>query len=280
MRVNQQRVAAVQMASGPNVNANLLEAGRLIAKAVETGAGLVVLPENFALMGLAETDKVELRETPGTGPMQAFLSQQADKHGIWLVGGTIPMVSEDPRRVRASCLVFDEGGRQVARYDKLHLFDVHVVDTDENYVESETIESGDRLVVVDSPFGRIGLSVCYDLRFPELYRALLDDGVELLTLPAAFTAITGKAHWEALIRARAIENLCYVVAAAQGGYHINGRETHGDSMVVDPWGVILDRLPRGSGVVVGDIDLARVRSTRQHFPCIDHRLLHCSLSAR
>ena len=270
------RVAAVQMASGPNVNANLLEAARLITQAVDSGAGLVVLPENFALMGLAETDKVELREAPGEGPMQEFLSQQAAKHGIWLVGGTVPLVSDDSAKVRATCLVFDDCGQQVARYDKIHLFDVHVVDTDENYVESETIESGDRVVVVDSPFGRIGLSVCYDLRFPELYRALLDEGMELLTMPAAFTAITGKAHWESLIRARAIENLSYVVAAAQGGYHINGRETHGDSMIVDPWGLILDRLPRGSGVVVADIDLGRLTSTRQHFPCVDHRRLRCT----
>jgi len=270
------RVAAIQMASGPNVNANLLESGRLIADAVKAGAGLVVLPENFALMGLAETDKVELRESPGVGPMQEFLAQQADKHDIWLVGGTIPMVLDDPGKVRASCLVFDEQGQQVARYDKIHLFDVHVVDTDENYVESETIESGDRLVVIDSPFGRLGLSVCYDLRFPELYRGLLDEGMEVMTLPAAFTAITGKAHWESLVRARAIENLSYLVAAAQGGYHINGRETHGDSMIVDPWGTVLDRLPRGSGVVVADINLDRLTSTRRHFPTVDHRRLRCA----
>lgn len=271
-----QVVAAVQMASGPNVNANLSEAGRLIAQAVEAGAGLVVLPENFALMGMAETDKVELRETPGEGPMQEFLARQAGKNGIWLVGGTVPMVAEDPAKVRASCLVFDARGQEVARYDKIHLFDVHVVDTDEHYVESETIESGDRLVVIDSPFGRLGLSVCYDLRFPELYRGLLDEGVEVLTLPAAFTAITGKAHWETLVRARAIENLCYLVAAAQGGYHVNGRETHGDSMIVDPWGVVLDRLPRGSGVVVAEIDRARLAGTRRHFPSVSHRRLRCS----
>lgn len=275
-----QRVAAVQMASGPNVNANLLEAGRLIARAAEAGAGLVVLPENFALMGLAETDKVELRETPGSGPMQEFLAQQADQHNVWLVGGTLPMASQNPAKVRASCLVFDNQGQQVARYDKIHLFDVRVVDTDEHYVESQTIEPGDQLVVIDSPFGRLGLSVCYDLRFPELYRGLLDEGMEVLPLPAAFTAITGKAHWEPLVRARAIENLCYVIASAQGGYHINGRETHGDSMIVDPWGVVLDRLPRGSGVVVADLNLSRLAHTRRLFPTVDHRRLYCGPDVR
>ncbi|GAB4359730.1 MAG: carbon-nitrogen hydrolase family protein [Gammaproteobacteria bacterium] len=274
-----QRAAAVQMASGPNVNANLHECARLIALAAEAGAGLVVLPENFALMGLSETDKVELRETPGSGPMQEFLAQQAEQHGIWLVGGTLPMESGDPGKVRAACLVFDDHGRQVARYDKIHLFDVHVVGSDENYVESETIEPGDRLVAVDSPFGRLGLSVCYDLRFPELYRGLLDQGAEVFPIPAAFTAITGRAHWEPLIRARAIENLGYVIAAAQGGYHINGRETHGDSMIVDPWGVVLDRLPRGSGVVVADLDLPRLAHTRRLFPTVNHRRLKCGAEA-
>ncbi len=272
------KIAAVQMASGPNVNANLLETERLIAKAADAGAGLVVLPENFALMGLAETDKVELREAPGMGPMQDFLARQADRYGIWLVGGTVPMACDDPTRVRATCLVFDANGQQVARYDKIHLFDVEVVDSHERYTESQTIEPGDQLVVVESPFGRLGLTICYDLRFPELYRALADQGVDVFPLPAAFTAITGKAHWESLVRARAIENLSYVVAAAQGGYHLNGRETHGDSMIVDPWGMIQDRLPRGSGVVLGEVDLKRLASTRSHFPSLAHRRLRCAPS--
>lgn len=269
-------VAAVQMASGPNVNANLLEAGRLIGQAAALGAGLVVLPENFALMGMRESDKVELREQPGSGPMQEFLAREADQHGVWLVGGTVPLIANDPGKVRAACLVFDAHGQQVARYDKIHLFDVHVVDTDEHYVESETIEAGEPLVALDTPFGRLGLAICYDLRFPELFRALLDLGMEIIALPAAFTAVTGKAHWEPLVRARAIENLCYVIAAAQGGYHVNGRETHGDSMIVDPWGMILDRLPRGSGVVGGQVDLRRLAATRRHFPCLDHRRLRCA----
>ncbi len=216
------RVAAVQMASGPQVQANLLEAGRLIAQAAAVGAGLVVLPENFALMGLHETDKVALRECEGAGPIQEFLSQQAARHRIWLVGGTLPLETASPEKVRAACLVFDARGRCAARYDKLHLFDVRVVDTGECYTESETIEPGDRTVVLDTPFGRLGLAVCYDLRFPELFRRLLDEGMELLAVPSAFTAVTGRAHWTTLVRARAIENLCYTIAAAQGGYHLSG----------------------------------------------------------
>ena len=268
--------AAVQMASGPNVNANLLEAERLIGEAVKKGAGLVVLPENFAIMGRNETEKVSLREAPGEGPIQDFLCRQASRHGIWLVGGTIPLAAEDAGKVRAACLVYDDAGRCVGRYDKSHLFDVHIVDSEEHYNESETIEAGEGSVVIDTPFGRLGLAVCYDLRFPELFRSMADQGMDVLALPSAFTAITGKAHWETLVRARAIENLCYVVAAAQGGYHASGRETFGDSMVVDPWGRVLDRLPRGAGVVTGEIDLERQRHLRQHFPVLEHRRLTCA----
>lgn len=272
------KVAAIQMASGPNVNANLIEAGRLIAMAVESGARLVVLPENFAIMGMSERDKVIVREADGQGPMQDFLAEQAAKHGIWLVGGTIPLQAADPHKVRAACLLFDDQGKRVARYDKIHLFDVSLPGSGEQYNESETIESGEQTVVVDSPFGRLGLTVCYDLRFPTLFRMLVDQGVELIVMPAAFTAMTGKAHWEVLVRARAIENLCYVVAAAQGGYHVNGRETYGNSIIVDPWGVVLDRLPNGSGFVIADVDLAYLRNTRRNFPVLEHRKLHCSAS--
>ncbi len=267
------RVAAIQMASGPNVSANLQEAGRLVAQAAAGGARLVVLPENFALMGMSERDKVAQRELPGQGPMQEFLSRQAEEHGIWLVGGTVPLVSSDEHRVRAACLLFDDRGRQVARYDKIHLFDVHIVDSGENYTESETIQPAGDVVVVETPLGRLGLAVCYDLRFPEQFRRMLEQGMEIAALPAAFTAMTGKAHWQTLVRARAIENLCYVIASAQGGYHVSGRETHGDSMIVDPWGTVLDRLPRGSGVVRAEIDLAYLRSTRLHFPVLEHRRL-------
>ncbi len=271
------RVAAIQMASGPNVSANLLEADRLIGKAVDGGASLVVLPENFALMGMTEHDKVRARETDGAGPIQEFLSEQAARHGIWLVGGAIPIAVDEADKVNASCLLYNDKGERVARYDKIHLFDVTLSENGENYTESETIVPGNEVVVVDTPFGKLGLAVCYDLRFPELFRRMLQEGVEIIALPSAFTAITGKAHWESLIRARAIENLCFVIASAQGGYHANGRETHGDSMIVDPWGVVLDRLPRGSGVVVADIDLERQRDIRRNFPALEHRKIPCNI---
>jgi nitrilase len=269
------KVAAIQMASGPNIGANLLEAERLVSDAAKAGAELVVLPENFALMGLSETDKVTEREKPGAGPIQDSLSRMARQHDIWLTGGTVPMESADPGKIRAACLLFNDKGEQVARYDKIHLFDVNVPGSGERYTESETIEAGDDAVVVDTPFGKIGIAVCYDLRFPELFREMLDMGMEIALVPSAFTAITGKAHWETLVRARAIENLCYVVASAQGGYHASGRETHGDSMIVEPWGMIVDRLPRGSGFVMAEIDRERIESTRRNFPALDHRRLHC-----
>lgn len=263
------RVAAVQMASGPHVNANLQEAGRLIELAAASGARLVALPEYFGIMGMKETDKVAARERPGDGPIQNFLSETAKKHGIWIVGGTAPLESSLPNKVRNACLVYDKTGKQVARYDKIHLFNLNL--GQENYAEERTIEPGNQVITVDSPFGKLGLSVCYDLRFPELYRAMGE--VDILFVPAAFTATTGKAHWEPLIRARAIENLAYVVASAQGGYHVNGRETHGDTMIVDPWGVILDRLPRGSGVVVAGINPGYLRTIRQSLPALGHRTL-------
>ncbi len=267
------KVAAIQMASGPNVEGNLNEARRLIANAVEQGAKLVVLPEFFAIMGMSELDKLKVREQPGQGPIQQFLSETARKHKIWLVGGSIPLVANAPDKVRNSCLVFDEAGTQVARYDKTHLFNLTL--GNEQYNEAQTIEAGDKVVVVDSPFGRIGLAVCYDLRFPELFRSMKD--VDIIVLPSAFTATTGKMHWEPLVRARAIENLSYVIAAAQGGYHVNGRETHGHSMVVDPWGRILDELQRGSGVVIADVNPSYQASLRKSLPALSHRTLYCSV---
>ncbi len=257
------------------MGANLLEAERLIEEAVNREAKLVVLPENFAIMGKSERDKVEVREPEGDGPIQAFLSEQAVHHGIWLVGGTVPLLADARDKVRAACLVYDDTGKQVARYDKIHLFDVELVDSNEQYTESETIEPSDEVVVIDSPFGRMGVAICYDLRFPELFRQQLTAGMEIVVLPAAFTAITGRAHWEVLVRARAIENLCYVVAAGQGGYHLNGRETHGHSMIVDPWGIVLNSLSRGPGVVCARIDLQRLESARRNFPSIEHRRLQC-----
>jgi nitrilase len=264
------RVAAVQLASGPSVPANLNEARRLIAMAAKQGAKLVALPEYFAIMGMQDTDKVKVREAEGSGPIQQFLADTAKKHKIWLVGGSVPLVASDPNRVRNSSLVYDDKGKLVARYDKIHLFGFEM--GKEQYSEQRTIEPGREVKVVDSPFGRLGLSICYDLRFPELYRAMKD--VDIILVPSAFTETTGKAHWEPLIRARAIENLAYVIAPAQGGYHLNGRETHGDSMIVDPWGVVLDRLPRGSGVVIAGINPEYVRRLRESLPALAHRTLH------
>ena len=274
------RVAAIQMASGPNVGANLTEAARLISRAVDAGAELVVLPENFAIMGMCEEDKVKVRETYGQGPIQDFLAEQALQHHAWIVGGTVPLTAKDSQHVRATCLLFDDKGEVKARYDKVHLFDVHLSESKETYDESTTTEPGETATVVETPFGRLGLAVCYDLRFPELFRRMSDEGVELFAIPSAFTAITGRAHWEVLVRARAIENLCYVIAAAQGGYHVNGRETHGDSMIVDPWGRVLDRLPRGSGFVVSNVDINKVRNTRRNFPVLEHRKIPCKLAAQ
>ena len=269
------KIGAIQMATGPNVSANLFEVERLVRESVEEGAELVVLPENFAFMGQEDRDQLAIRETDGDGPLQSFLARLAKQLGIWLVGGTIPLEAKDPDRVRAACLVFDDRGERVARYDKIHLFDVNLPGLDERYHESAVIEPGFQPVVVDSPFGRIGLSVCYDLRFPELYRRLLDEDAEILVVPSAFTAVTGKAHWESLLRARAIENLAYVVAAAQGGFHVNGRETHGHSLIVDPWGTVLAEVPRGSGHVQATIDHEFLESVRRSFPTIHHRRLKC-----
>jgi nitrilase len=197
------------------------------------------------------------------------LSDAARKHGVWIVGGSAPLVSTDPRRVRNSCLVYDNSGKQVARYDKIHLFGFQM--GDEQYHEARTIEPGATLVTVESPFGRLGLSICYDLRFPELYRAMKE--VDIILVPSAFTETTGRAHWETLLRARAIENLAYVVAPAQGGRHANGRETHGDTMIVDPWGVVLDRLPSGAGVVIADVNLSHLQGLRRNLPALSHRTL-------
>jgi len=268
-------VVAIQLASGPNVNANLLEVERLVGNAVSEGAELVVLPENFALMGHKETDKLDIKEQPGEGPLQDFLSRLSKKHGIWLVGGTIPLAASDEQHIRAACLVYNDQGEQVARYDKIHLFDVRLPDSGEQYIESATIEAGNETVLLDTPFGKMGLAICYDLRFPEMFRELLDKGMELMVIPSAFTAITGRAHWEPLLRARAIENQCFVVAAAQGGYHANGRETYGDSMIVDPWGVILNRLSKASGILKADVDIQQVQKVRQTFPAVEHRQIYC-----
>lgn len=272
------KVAAIQMASGPNVKANLAEAEKLIKIAVQQEAELVVLPENFAIMGVAETDKVKIAEQSGSGLLQDFLKAQAIKYNIWLVGGTIPLQSEETGKVFSACLLLNPKGEVVARYDKIHLFDVTIEASNESYTESETIAAGNNIVVVDTPFGRLGLAVCYDLRFPELFRAMVEQKMEICALPSAFTSLTGKMHWESLLRARAIENLSFMVAADQGGYHVGGRETHGDSMIVDPWGRVLNRLPHGTGVVIANIDLEKLEHTRKMFPALNHKKFQCNFS--
>jgi predicted amidohydrolase len=263
------KIAGIQMASGPNVAANLSEAEKLIEIAVEQGAKLIALPEYFAIMGMRDTDKVKAAEKEGQGPIQHFLADIAKKHAIWVVAGSVPLQSETEDKIYNACLVYNDQGQCIARYNKIHLFGLNL--GNETYHEEKTITPGNQVITVESPFGKIGLSICYDLRFPELYRAMGE--VDLILVPAAFTETTGKAHWESLIRARAIENLCYVLAPAQGGYHTSGRETHGNSMIVDPWGVVLDRLPRGSGVVIASINRDYQTSLRKSLPALQHRTI-------
>ena len=263
------RVAAVQMVSTSRLDENLATASRLIADAVAQGAGLVALPEYFPIMGLSDADKVALREAEGRGPIQDFLAETAKCHGVWLVGGSLPLAATDPGKVLNSCLVYDPYGQCKARYDKIHLFGFQK--GGECYNESATIEAGSEPLAFEAPFGRIGLSICYDLRFPELYRAL--GACDLHIIPAAFTETTGRAHWEVLLRARAIENQCYVLAVGQGGKHENGRETHGNSMLIDPWGEIVDRKAKGEGVVIGKLDHARIADIRASLPALKHRVM-------
>ncbi|MFA7269151.1 MAG: carbon-nitrogen hydrolase family protein [Sterolibacterium sp.] len=262
-------IAAVQMVSGPEVEANLDEARRLIAQAAAQGAHLVALPEYFPLIGAADAERLAARENDGEGPIQDFLSATARQFGLWLVGGSLPMTAIDPAKMRNACLVYDESGRRVARYDKIHLFGF--TRGTESYNESLTIEAGTAVVACDSPFGRIGLAICYDLRFPELFRAM--GSVDLLVVPAAFTETTGRAHWELLVRCRAVENQCYLLAAAQGGQHPNGRVTHGNSMIVDPWGEVLACCDKGAGIVTAEIDPARIAEVRASLPALKHRVL-------
>ena len=261
------KIAAVQMISGPDVTANLAQADRLIAQAAAAGASLVALPEYFLIIGASDEVRLASREVIDDGPVQKFLSDAAKRYGVWLIGGSVPLFGTDPAKMRNACLVYDDTGRRVARYDKIHLFSLEL--GAEKYDESRTIEPGDQVVAFDSPFGRIGLAICYDLRFPELFRALGE--VDLLVLPSAFTEVTGRAHWELLLRARAIENQCYLLAPAQGGLHPTGRMTHGNSMVVDPWGEMLARLDKGAGIIVAEIDPARIAQVRKTLPALRHR---------
>lgn len=271
-------LAAIQMTSGPEVGANLANARRLLEDAARRGAGLAVLPENVALMGVHEGDKLAIAEIPGNGPIQEFLSRTARELSLWLVGGTIPLKTADPNRVAAASLVYDAHGACVARYDKIHLFDVEVSagagGAAEPYRESASIAPGQlRPVVVDTPFGKLGLSVCYDVRFPELYRALGAAGAQILAVPSAFTERTGAAHWDVLLRARAVENQCYVVAPGQWGTHASGRRTYGHSLICDPWGKVLAHQTEGEGAVVAEAPLGALTELRAGFPVLSHRRL-------
>ncbi|HSV18410.1 MAG TPA: carbon-nitrogen hydrolase family protein [Casimicrobiaceae bacterium] len=266
---NPDRVAAVQMVSGPDVAANLAAAEALVGQAVAQGASLVVLPENFGIIATSAAAKVAAREPDGDGPQQRFLARMATVHGVTIIGGSVPLESGDPARAYQSLLVYAPGGQRVARYDKMHLF--RFTHGDEDYDEARTIRAGEAPQVFDAPLGRVGLSICYDVRFPELYRAL--GPLTLIVVPAAFTERTGRAHWDILLRARAVENQCYVLAAAQGGEHEGGRRTYGHSMLVDPWGEIVRTLTIGPGVVVGDIDHARIDDVRARLPALAHRVL-------
>ena len=269
------RVAAIQMNSGADVSENLALADRLLTDAAADGCTLAVLPENFALMGERGRDKVIVAEKPGEGPIQDYLREASARHGLWIVGGSMPMVSPKiaEGRVYGACPVYDARGNVQAVYRKIHLFDVDLVDKQESYRESHSMYPGDEVVSVDTPCGRIGLSICYDLRFPELFRQLVDAGATVFTVPAAFTATTGEAHWHTLLRARAIENLAYVIAPGQTGKHPDGRSTYGHSLIIDPWGQVLAETRGGNGYVAAQIDTTRVTKLRSEFPALANRRL-------
>ena len=285
MTYSKNKVAAVQLVSGADVAENLRNAGKLIAEAAHAGATLVVLPENFAVLDGGPLSQFAELEGDDHALLQGFLADQARIHKLFLLGGTIPLVSR-PRtemnstldvitdgRVRPASLLFDPQGQLIARYDKMHLFDVQVDDKQATYSESSSFEAGDQVVAVDTPIARIGLTVCYDLRFPELYRRLLDRQAEVITVPSAFTQVTGAAHWEVLLRARAIENQCYVVAANQGGIHNQTRETFGHSMIIDPWGTIIACIEKGEGLAIATVDLDWLHKIRRRMPVAHHRRL-------
>ena len=268
------RAAVVQMVSTADVQENLRTAAALIAQAAGAGARLIALPEFFAIISENERDKLSFRESFGCGPLQEFLAETARHHGIWLIGGTIPLASDEPDRVYNGCLLFNDRGECVARYDKMHLFDVYVdMEGKEQYNESATMKHGDTVVVAPTPFGNIGLSVCYDVRFPELYRRMLAEDAVILSVPSAFTEKTGSKHWEMLLRARAVENLSFVIAPAQGGRHNTRRTTWGHSLIIDPWGEILGEIETGPGFACAYLDLEAMQTLRRTFPALQHRRL-------
>jgi nitrilase len=273
------KVAAIQMTTSHEIDANLAAAELHLADAARQGAVLAALPENFAFMGKDSGDKRAIAEPDGAGPIQDFLADAARRHKIWIVGGTVPLrqAGEGPGadgRVAAACLVYKSDGQRAARYDKMHLFDVDVPGSTESHRESAHTVPGQEPRVVDTPVGKLGLAVCYDMRFPELFRVLSRQGAEMFVVPSAFTVPTGRAHWETLLRARAIENLCGLIAPAQWGLHSNGRETYGDSMIIDHWGKVLARLPAGTGCVVADVEAAGREAARSRFPSLAHRVIH------
>ncbi len=266
------RVAAVQMCSGGARDANLATAARLLAEAAQRGARIAVLPENFSLMAERDADRRALAEADGAGAVQEFLARTAAQLKLWVIAGSVPIANGPGERIAQACLVYSADGRRAARYDKIHLFDVELPDRAESYRESAHMAPGNQVVTVDTPAGKLGLSVCYDVRFPELYRRLEAAGAQWLVVPAAFTAPTGAAHWEPLLRARAIENLCFLVASAQQGLHPNGRRTWGHSMIIDYWGRVLAELAEGEGVITADIDLVAQAEARRKFPALSHRV--------
>ena len=265
--------AAVQMVSSADLAGNLEVAGRLCEQAAGQGAQLVVLPEYFAFMGMKEVDKYPIVEEMGVGPIQDFLATTAQSHGIWLVGGTIPIASDEPDRPWGRCLVYSPDGEYVSHFDKVHMFDVQVADNKGSYVESRNSKPGQNIAVVSTPWAEVGLSVCYDLRFPELYRAEVDQGASCFVVPAAFTAKTGEAHWDLLLRTRAVENQCYLIASAQGGVHQNGRRTWGRSCIVDPWGKVIACHEEGEGIATGTMDFGWLAQLREEFPVLSHRVM-------
>jgi nitrilase len=266
-------VSAIQLNSGPNIKVNLYDVSTLIEQIADTDSKMVVLPENFALMPENDEDYIKSSEVLGDGQIQNHLSELASKYKLWIVGGTIPIKSTDDNRVMASTITYNDNGERVSLYNKIHLFDVTLPKSKESYNESKYFMPGEKIEVIDTPIGRAGIACCYDLRFPELFRLQHEKNIDVIILPASFTEQTGKVHWETLVKARAIENLSFVVSSCQGGYHINGKKTYGHSMIVNPWGQTLDIIEKGKGFISAAIDLTQLRSIRENFPVLDHMKL-------
>jgi deaminated glutathione amidase len=271
MDLKEMKIAAIQMISNANVEENLTQAEKLIQQAATQGAQLCVLPENFALMG-ENADILKIAEPSKNGNLQKFLKNQSLINKIYLIGGSIPLLSDNLDKIYSSCLVFDPNGKQIARYNKIHLFDVQLPEKNESYQESATYEYGEEVVMCNTSFGKLGIGICYDLRFPELFRAMKN--ITMIAIPAAFTQTTGEAHWEILLRARAIENQVFVIASNQGGKHSNGRETFGHSLIIDPWGKVLSRIEKGQGIAIADCDFNYLHNLRKIFPVLEHRRLY------